>query len=676
VPDPVDAKETLWTRRLLGGVVALVLVAFFVPALFAASVLPYRYWDSLAFGTWSRLIEQTGDLFPSGVGLIDLQLHRPLFYVAQGLLWDVFGHHDWLGRWLSVAFAAGAVAGIWVLASRLGGDRESRDLTRVLAVAGILGSSVFAAYVAAGMADVPVAATAAITGALLWSPGLGRAYAPLVAVAAAATVLAKPTGLLSLAGLAAATLVLLHQRDAVRRLVEGLGGLAIGAAAGLTYDIVQAHRLGETLNAFLRAGNSDFYLQQGRAARADAVLGAAWLGEGVRLLLLFGVLYALAQAAGLGGRVAAAVAGPVAILWSIVGPAVADGAAPYPFDHPGLGLVAYLLLAGSILAAPWLGVDDRLGRRAYIALLLWATPGVIAWLAYRADAQRFLSPAWPALVLLLAAAAAVVVSTLMRFRPWAGLVPVTAIVLVVLANIVAIDGLGRSGWHGLLELGPDGWSGAAIENYAYGPFSYELDAARATVDPSDRLISNDGRLTYFFPGRVQFDYPRTCDGLRNARFFSYLSSGESAQFARLNGSSTDPLAWLQCTRPRLHLISGQAGVYEAFAVGHAPARPPTPADCHIAPYSADLYDAVFADGVTYAEARDVQARTLQSGFTGTLIEQIGCSTFRVVVRGLPADRHTQDDFRRETARVGFKVTILPGMRYPEVPADVQPVPES
>jgi hypothetical protein len=659
---------------VLGGVLALVLVVFFVPALFAASVLPYRYWDSLAFGTWSRLIEQTGDVFPSG--LIDLQLHRPLFYVAQGLLWEVFGHHDWIGRWLSVAFAAGAVAGVWVLASRLGGDRESRDLMRVFAVAGLLGSSVFAAYVAAGMADVPVAATAAITGALLWSPGLGRAYAPLVALAAAATVLAKPTGLLSLAGLAAATLVLMYRRDAAGRLVQGLGGLAVGAALGLTYDIVQAHRLGETLNAFLRAGNSDFYLQQGRAARTDAVLGAAWLGEGVRLLLLFGVLYALARAVGLSARVALAAAGPVAILWSIVGPAVADGVAPYPFAHPGLGLVAYLLLAGSILAAPWLGVEDRLGRRAYGALLLWAAPGVIAWLAYRADAHRFLSPAWPALVLLLAAALAVVVLTLMRFRPWAALVPVAAIVLVVLGNVVAIDGLGRSGWHGLLDLGPDGWSGAAIENYAYGPFSYELNAARATVDRGDRLISNDGRLTYFFPGRVQFDYPRTCDALRHARFFSYLSSGESAEFARLNGSSIDPLAWLQCTTPRLHLISGQPGVYEAFAVGLPSPRPPTMADCHIAPYSAELYDAVFADGVTYGEARDVQARALRSGFAGTLIEQTGCSTFRVVVRGLPADRGTQDDFRRETAGVGFKVTIVPAKRYPDVPADVQPVPES
>jgi hypothetical protein len=80
--------------------------------------------------------------------------------------------------------------------------------------------------------------------------------------------------------------------------------------------------------------------------------------------------------------------------------------------------------------------------------------------------------------------------------------------------------------------------------------------------------------------------------------------------------------------------------------------------------------------VTYTQAREVQARALRSGFTGTLIEQTGCSTFGVVVRGLPADRDTQEDFRRETRSVGFRIAIRPGERYPEVPADVQPVPVS
>jgi len=51
---------SVWTGRVLRAVAPLFVVAFFVPALFVAFVLPYRYWDSLAFGTWSRLIAETG----------------------------------------------------------------------------------------------------------------------------------------------------------------------------------------------------------------------------------------------------------------------------------------------------------------------------------------------------------------------------------------------------------------------------------------------------------------------------------------------------------------------------------------------------------------------------------------------------------------------------------------
>src|SRR5207247_10882853 len=136
------------------------------------------------------------------------------------------------------------------------------------------------------------------------------------------------------------------------------------------------------------------------------------------------------------------------------------------------------------------------------ALLLWTAPAAIAWLAYRADATRFLSPAWPALVLAAAAGLAAVALALARLRPVLALAPVAAVALLVVSNVTSIDGPGRSGWPGLLDLGPDGWSSKEqIENYAYGPFSYELIQARENVGPRDRIVSNDGRLTSFFRGR-------------------------------------------------------------------------------------------------------------------------------------------------------------------------------
>ena len=649
---------------MLRAVAPLFVVAFFVPALFVAFVLPYRYWDSLAFGTWSRLIAETGTVFSRHV--FDISLHRPLFYVAQGLLWRTFGDHWWIGRWLSVAFGGALVLGVWLLAGRV--LDGSRELVRPLAVGAILGSSVFAAYVAAGMADVPVAATAALAAAALWSRRLGRARLPLVALAAAATVLAKPNGLFALAGLVLATVVMLR-----RDRLSGLIAAAVGATAALSLDAVNAHRVGDSLYAFLRAGNGDYWLARGRAARADAVLRADWLGEGTRPILLFGLVYAVARVAGARTRLALGLAAPIAIVWSIAGPIAADDHAPYPFAHVGLGTVAYVLVAASLVAAPFVAREDPIARRTYAALLLWAAPAVVAWLAYRADATRFLSPAWPALVLLAAAALAAVAGALATVRPELALAPVGAVALVLAANLPAIDGLGRSGWRGLLELGPDGWtSKAQAENYAYGPFSYELIQARENVARGDRIVTNDARLTYFFPGRVEVTYPHACAELSRARFVALLTSGDSAAFAKASASPIEPLAWVQCKQPRVELIGEEPGIYADFVVGGKPSRPSTPEDCRITSYSAELDDAILAADVGYAKARRVQRRASAVGFQQARIDQTSCSTFRVVVRGFPTTTSGQADFRSEATRTGFDVTFAPAVRYPEVPADVRP----
>jgi hypothetical protein len=657
-----------WVGRLASWQVAALGAVFLAPAVFAAAVLPYRFWDSLAFGQWSRVIAVTGRFRTPQV--IDINLHRPLFYVAQGLTWRAFGYHEWMGRLLSVAFGVALVVGVWLLAGRLARTGDERVLLRGFATGAVLASSVVATYVAAGMADLPVAAAATATAVALWSSQLGRARAPLVALAAAATLLGKPTGLLALVGLAAAALVL---RDRGRRL-DGLAGLAAGTALALVYDTVEAHRIGDSLYGFLRAGNADYWTARGRAARWDATVRAEWLGAGLRLVLLFGLLHAVARVAGARTRTALAIAGPLAIAWSVVGPIVADGGVPYPFDRFGPGLLAYLLVAGSILAAPLAAPSDPFDRRLYLALLLWVAPGAVAWLAYRADEVRFLSPAWPGFVLLAAAGLAVVALGLARLAPAAPLVPVLGVALLALANVPSIDGLGRGGWHGLLDLGRSGWtSRAATENYAYGPFSYELDLARENVGPRDQIVSNDARLTYFFPGRVLVTYPSSCSSLGDASYFALLTGGESLDFARLANSPTNPLAWLQCRRPRVTLVGAQEGIYASFVVGRRPARAPTLSDCHLSSTPGQLDDAVFAADVDYATARDVVERAGKVGFQHIHIEQTACSSFRVVITGLPTTAAGQADFRHEAESTGFHVMFVPAVRYPEVPADVPAV---
>src|ERR687891_644858 len=77
-------EPPLWTEPALRWTTAGVGVALAVPTAFVASVMPYRYWDSLAFGAWSRSIAETGDLW-ANAGVLDAT--RPLFYVPQGLAW-------------------------------------------------------------------------------------------------------------------------------------------------------------------------------------------------------------------------------------------------------------------------------------------------------------------------------------------------------------------------------------------------------------------------------------------------------------------------------------------------------------------------------------------------------------------------------------------------------------
>jgi hypothetical protein len=644
-----------------------VLALFFAAAAFAAIVMPYRLWDSLAFGSWSRSIADGHGLWSNADAL---SLQRPLFYLEQGLAWRVLGDGEWIGRLLSLSFAAILVLGVWLLARQVSGEGDARALLPPLTALVAVASSVLATYAAAGMTDVPVAAMVAVTGAAVWGGRLGYGRVAVVALLAAAAVLAKPTGLAALAGLGLALLVL-RGRAAVR----GLAGIGAGIGLALLYVVWQATRIDDSLTDFLSAGNDAFWRERGEAARWDALARAEWFGAGLRLVVLYGLAYAVARVAGGRPRVALAVAAAVAIVWSVLGPAVADGEAPYPFDGSLAGIAAWLLLAAAMVAAPIFGEHDPVPRRVYGALLVWLAPMSVAWAWQRADEVRHLAPAWAPLVLLTAAGLTALALALARLRPAAMLAPAAAVALLALANLPAVDGLGREGWRDLLELGSSGWtSRAERENLAYGPFSYELNAARENVEEDERLVSSNGRLSYFFPGRVEFAYARSCSELDGARFFSFLSSGESLEFAQQAGQPLQPLGWLQCERPRLTLVSEHEGIYAAYVVGDPPARAAMPEDCRIAASGGQDVDAVFGDGLTYGEAKELRDRAFSIGYTGGLkIERTDCSTFRVVVTGLPDDAALQAQFKRDAKRLGFEVVYAPGTRFPEVPPDVSAV---
>lgn len=659
MPPPV------WTARALRVLTSLVALIIAGATVFAAIVVPYRLWDSLAFGSWSRSIAETGELWANTSAL---SVSRPLFYVPQGLLWWFLGGDEWIGRLLSATFGAVLVAAVWVLARQLATDR-SRDLLPPLAVMVLLSFAVLATYVAAGMTDVPVAAATAATAVVLFSKLRPGAAVPLAAVAATATVLAKPSGLLALIGLLLATLALRGRASLV-----SLAGVAIGVVVALGYDAWHAARLDTPFVELLRAGNDDFWLARGDAARWDSIAGASWVGDGARLLVVLGLVHGFARALGARARVAVAIAAGVAIAWSVAGPLIVDHRFGYPFDGGAVGIVAWLALAAGLILAAFLADTDPTPRRTYVALLLWFAPIGITWAWQRADETRLLAPAWPALALLSALALTTVSLALARLRPAAAIIPASAVAVIALANVVSIDGLGRDGWRSLLDLGSTGWrSREAMENFAYGPFSYELNLARENVTDKDRIVSSDGRLAYFFPGRVETRYARTCSELASARFFSYLTSGESLQFAQLEGQPVDPLAWVQCSTPRVGLVGEQPGIYAAFVVGSPPARVPQADECRVSSTPGTALDAVFGANLSYTEAKALLERALAVGFVGTRIERTGCSTFRVVVTGIPEDADVKNEFLREVRGVDLNVEYVPAERFPEVSPDVPPV---
>lgn len=649
-------------RLLMGAVAAPAALA----AVFAAVVVPYRLWDSLAFGAWSRAIAAGGGILSStDTGLF---LQRPVFYVLQGLAWRVLDD-EWVGRLLSLSFAALLAAAVWILAGRLSERAEARALLPPLALGVVLASAVVATYAASGMTDVPVAALVALTGAALWVERAGRAWVVLVGALAAVAVLTKPSALLAFAGLVPA-IVLLRGRRAVPAVV----GLGAGVVLALVYDAWQATRIDVSLVDLVTAGNDEFWRERGAAARWDALAQAEWLGGGLRLLVVFGLAHAVARAAGARPRSALMVGAAVAIVWSIAGPLVADGSPGYPFDGSVVGIVAWLALAGALIAAAFLGKDDPVPRRVHGALVLWLAPTTLAWAWQRADDVRHLAPSWAPFALATAAALASASIALARLRPEAVYAPAAALALLVVANIPSIDGLGQDGWRRLLDLGPSGWSDRAqMENYAYGPFSYELELARENVGPEDRIVTSNGRLTYFFPGQVDVYYARSCGDLHAARFFSFLTAGESLELAQREGQPTDPLGWIQCPEPHVELVGEQEGIYAAFVVGGPPSRASTAEDCRISSYEGEFEDAIFGERLSYIDAQSLVRKMEQVGYQGVKLERTGCAEFRVVVTGVPDDERVREEFRTQAASVGLEVTYAPAVRFPEVSPDVPPV---
>ena len=538
-------------------VAGLAFVAFAAAGVLLAVTLPYHQWDSFAFGEWSRAIAEHHKFDPTFGAL---SASRPLFYELQGLIWSVTGISFAAGRLLSLAFALVLVVSTFELQLTLSRSRLEAALAAVV----VLAIPTLAQQSLSGQTDVPAAAIVALTAALTLGRSRSRGRAVAIVAAAALAVLTKQTALLALIPLAVVLLAVSPGRLGAR--LRGPCGLLIGGLAlGLAYDAVMAARLSVDLLGFLRLGSGGIWAELAARARADAILRADVLGAGLRLPLIFALVYALLRIARLRHRYAAMFALVAALVWSIAGP-LAAGIGNGAFAHPedGLTLIGFALILG---ASIWMPDDEAPPRKTLMYGLALGLPPLVVWVQASAYTDRLAATGWTGLSVLIATVVAVGVRALARASTLIALAPAAILTLAVWMSLATFDGLHGTMWAEYRSLGVSGVRDDMRTMHVVLP---ALQATLATAQGqlgSGRLVTGDPMFPYFLPGRVDTLTPSTCRDVRGYRVFVLLTGDESLLAAREQGRLATPEQWSACRSPALQQLSDGGNGYAVFAVG-------------------------------------------------------------------------------------------------------------
>ena len=548
---------TTWAIRIAW----LTAAAFLAAAFMLAVVIPIHAQDALTFGEWSRLVSQHWHLHYDAA--TPQEYGRPLYYVLQGWLWGIFGFHEPIGRVLSGLFAlllAGALA--WLLR-----EREWGGLAAALGVLALVSTPVFAAQAISGLTDIPVAALIALAGALTWSRRPGPARAATAGVASALAVLAKPSAILALVGLAAAHLFVGETWRS--KLVYRVAPIVVGLGVGLVYDAVQAGYVHEALRTFLQAGvNTDYYRALADEARRYALLDGGWFGDGLRVAGFFAVLYAVLRVAGVQHRLAVLAGAPAALVCSWLGPwvAVHESEASVGALHSAGATVVAFGTAAFLAAGAFAQRNAVAERSELLRLAVWALPTAAAWLLYGAYDFRLLAPAWPPLLALVVVAALPAATTFARRGAVLAAVPVALFAVVVAENVYNLDGLGHSGWRELRRTG-DWFDRDQTRAIVMPAFSRALVVVRRQMRPGDDLVSPEGAFRFFYPGHVEQSYPNSCEFLHRFRVFVLTTDEGTQRYMRdFLHISPDPTFWAACKQPRLTQLTSGAQGYAVFRI--------------------------------------------------------------------------------------------------------------
>lgn len=563
--------------------------------LFVAVTVPFHATDGLLFGRWSRLIADDGGFeFP---GLLTGYYHRPLFYVSQGWLWHLTGFAEWTGRLLSLSFAVLLAVSLHGIARALAVPRTLGAGVGAIAVCLLIATPDAIRDAAGGQTDVPAAAMVAAAGWLALtrvSKPSGLLGLTLLALAAGLT---KPTALAGLAGL---VLALVLVREGGRSSAfQRVAALAVGMALALAYAAWQGERIGFGLVDFLRGVNpsegaaldeaaTEYFGAVSAQVRQTIVLGFEWLGPYLVVPLLFTVAFAAVRTVGQSHRVAVTAAWTSALIASFALPAIAqsgsvDPIGPWHLERPlAAGASAAFLVA--LWFAREASAEHHPPLQAVRFLTLWASLPVLVWVVVSPSVTRYLSPAWPALLVLMAWLFAAALDGLAAKSRYASAGLAVVIIAVGAADLRNLDGLGVgadgsvNSVRAIKELRLGGWFDSSEARAAADPgLGALLAASRMEIGPRDIVITSDSRLGFYFPRQVRQQVARRCADLEGADVF-VLVEALSDQLddrgqARLNPETRElvyrrglrnPRRWESCRAPRLVQRGGVPGVFRVY----------------------------------------------------------------------------------------------------------------
>ena len=368
--------------------------------------------------------------------------------------------------------------------------------------------------------------------------------------------------------------------------------------------------------------------------RRTVLLDGSWLGVDLRILLWFGIVYAIVRVVGAQHRLAVAIALPVAAVWSCLGPHLAAGHG-VRVGILGTGgatqQIAVLILTASILFAlnaPPEIVPNRLmlGR-----LLIWMTPTLVLWGKIAVYNTRLLAPAWPPLVLLITWTLLPAFAGAARRSQWLVVIPAAAVVALGAMAAYDINGLGTSGWSQLRAGGISSFSNAAAMRGIGmgGDFAAEIDALEPQVRSGDRILTYDDRLRFFYLDQVEIAGEDSCSQLPGHRLFVLLEDDELQQVFGKRASSA---YWEACKNVTLTKIAERPGAFAVFVNG---APTPQNGGCGATPTQDQTLAIEFGRMRSAAEADALQKHVAAAGFVQAKVEQLGCSLYRVVETGVP-----------------------------------------